>query len=204
MNQYPSDVLHSTQQISNISYKEYVKEKGFILLSLSNISKRLSILKTGNTLRLGDSSFNLRGYSVKGLISLIHEYAPDVEIKVNSTVDINLLSHISALFVADFNTTKLVTRPLVTSPIPKSWINTYIDENTLSEYDLVSFDVFSLYSRKPQEVKEVSDSYHLPSTTSESEVFCRYHANTLNVYCLHEIPTQDIGIQGLASLGGYE
>lgn len=203
MRSYPNQLMNSLQEVSYLSYNDYIREKGFFFFSLSNLKDSHFISKVGNILTIGDNKYYLKYTPVLEVLKLIHEYDSSIKIELNSNIEINLLDNLSGLFIADFSTDKVLLKDIYVSPILKSVYEDHTDSFN-SKYKLVSFEVYTKYTKRKVKITNNDKEYITNQLNNDSEAYIKYKATALNVYGLHEIPLQDIGLDGVVSMGGYK
>lgn len=196
------DSINSYQNPSYITYNDYVKSKGFLLLRIEGLNFSHEIVKRGSNLYLGKDSYDIKDLTISDFILLLHEYDKNLKIKLSSTIEAEDLHNISSLFIADFNSVKIVQREVLVSPIKKDWVLRYNDVLN-SSYILSDFKVFRSLTLNPDSFTETEDSFIIYNTSKEVKAFLEYRAQDLNIYCLHEIPGGDKGMEALVELGVY-
>lgn len=190
------------QELKSISYNDYVKAKGFFLLRLEGLKEEHNIVKRGEILILGEEKHNIKDITISDFIVLIKEYDDTIAFKITSEIEKEALNKISALFIADFNSVKIIEKPIIVSPIKKSWVSEYTDVFN-SKHSLSSFEVFSTLTKNQQQTTETDNEYIVYNTQTEVKAIIEYRATELNVYCLHEIPAYQVGAEGLVQMGVF-
>lgn len=187
-------LLDNFSSFKKVTYEDYVEEKGYTIISLTNIGDKFSFEKRFNTLIVFEKETNskleipLEDLSIIDVLNIVYKYDKDISFNRYKENKLELLN-ISAMFLADFSTEKTVKYNIAFRPVDLNPVLFYKDRFN-SKYFYKSFNVTTKTGLQiPYKLKNnklfIEDVY-------EGSLYVTYKAVDLKLQVLKEFVVSDI------------
>lgn len=187
-------LINDFDSFNKVTYEDYVQEKGYNLLTLSNISHKYSFEKRFNKLivkKIGNQDkeiIPLEEYTIIDLLNKLLEYDPTIEVHRYIENSVETLN-VSALFLADFGTVKTVKYNVAYRPIDLRLVEVFTDRFN-STYQKGAIEVTTKSGLK--QAYTVSGDNLFIDDSSVGSLYVTYKAVSLNLQVLKEFVLSDI------------
>lgn len=188
-------LIQDFNTFSKVTYDDYVKEKGYTILSIENFTTNFRFEKRFNKLLVTDYLNNTReeiyleDWSVYDLLNYIHSLEPGIDVSRYKEHSESILS-ISAMFLADFDTEKTVKYHIASRPSYLTPVLNYTDLFN-SDYKFKSLEVLSSFGT-PLEYFIKDNNLFLTNRVWSGDLYITYTVEKLHIRCLSEFVVSNL------------
>lgn len=176
-------ILNDFKSITKVSYDVYIESKSFPLYEIKNINGN-GIKKISNSLYINSKQFDLELMSINDVFSLLLNEIQGLEIYIYEENPGDFLAN-SALFLCDFNTTKIEEINITKTSTNINNFNT-IEDKYLNSFNLVDINVYDSFKNKLD--FKLEDGYIQSNFIDYGKLYLTYKANNYKGRALEEFP----------------